>query len=283
MPIQFTCEHCSQKLNVGSRRAGQAVLCPKCQATIRVPSNAVRTEQADPSPAQPVDSGKLDDPYAEFVVYDDAELVYDGDASGAAQQARPVVRDLVAVPRRFLYLQGILLGAVAVGSFAMGIKFAGRTVSPDAEAHREPCLVSGVLSYRTRNGLELPDEGAVVIAVPTQQRPGSNGRVAIEGLRPGDPRPKASHESLQRLRTLGGDYARTDQFGAYELRLVSGGDYYVLFLSDNAARGPNEQLDKRDLAQLGRYFHHTVELLGDRRYDWRELAVRGDRSVDVSF
>ena len=38
MPIRFTCAYCNQKLSVGSRKAGQQALCPKCQRTVKIPA-----------------------------------------------------------------------------------------------------------------------------------------------------------------------------------------------------------------------------------------------------
>lgn len=280
MPIQSTCVRCGQKLSVGSRQAGEEATCLQCGETQKIPTGPPPHDQ----PAeQHEDAGLPEDPYAEFAVHDDAEWVYEDEPSRERRQLQPVVRDLVAVPRRVIYLQGLLLGAVAVVSFSIGILVAGRGADPEAAVDRLPCLVSGVLSYRSASGLELPDSGAVVIALPVDRRPGSNERAAIVGLRPDDPVPKPSHESLQTIRALGGGYIRSDQAGAYELRLSSAGDYYFLFLSANAARPPSEQLDKRHLAQLGRYFRRVVELLGDRRYEWQEIAVRRDRSIDLTF
>ena len=37
MPIKFLCDHCGQRLSIGTRMSGRQVHCPKCQAEILVP------------------------------------------------------------------------------------------------------------------------------------------------------------------------------------------------------------------------------------------------------
>ena len=55
MPIRFRCSACQQVLSVSSRKAGQKVRCPACQAALKIPTpgapaESQPTEEPDPSP-----------------------------------------------------------------------------------------------------------------------------------------------------------------------------------------------------------------------------------------
>src|SRR5262245_16984282 len=47
MPIKFYCDHCGQKMSIGSRKAGAAVNCPRCQKQVTVPNTNMHRKSAD--------------------------------------------------------------------------------------------------------------------------------------------------------------------------------------------------------------------------------------------
>jgi hypothetical protein len=190
--------------------------------------------------------------------------------------------DKVAVPRRVLYLQGALLAVVALLSFVLGLLVGGGQPQDSAEAGGRPCLLSGQVTY---GGPEQsrPDHGSVVIVLPVDRRPDVNSRVAVEGLRPRDPIPAEGNLSLRTIRSLGGDSARTNEDGSYQVRLPEKGRYHVLVISRRAARSGNDSLEVADVAQIGRYFANAIDLLDDRQYQWRTVTLQGNMTLDTTF
>ena len=153
MSIKFACEHCGQRLNVKSKQAGLRAKCPKCKGKIKVPE---ATDDAPHQPAEVVEEDAHEDagqseaenPYAEFVVYDDeVEWQYESDDDDYAPRLENAT-DLnrVAVPRGVLYAQGILLVVIAAVSFILGILVAGGGSQEAADAVSVPCVLSGTVN-----------------------------------------------------------------------------------------------------------------------------------------
>ncbi|MBC8355014.1 MAG: hypothetical protein H8E66_23800 [Planctomycetes bacterium] len=291
MSIKFACEHCGKRLKVSSKQAGVRAKCPKCNGKFKVPE--VSDEESEQTDDVSGDSDSAGDdpaadeanPYAEFVVYDDeVEWHYESDDDEYTPQLSTATDlDRVAVPRRVLYAQGILLAVVAVISFILGTMVAGDRTKETAIVAAVPCELSGEVVYATGGGRSLPDEGSVVIVLPTDQRPAPTAKAPVEGLRPGDPIPRGDSDNLRIIQSIGGAYARTDAAGKYQLTVPDGGRYFVLIVSKNRYRGGDEELDKVDIAQLGRYVQPPTELLGESRYEWRELLIRKNESMDFTF
>jgi phage FluMu protein Com len=226
----------------------------------------------------------ISDPFAQFVVYDDgAELVYAADTNDAYDRDAGVDRDALAVPRRVLYMQGVLLAVVALVCFVLGVLVGSATNSGGNAGPRvaRPCQVSGSVVFRDRRKEASPDDGAVVILLPQDARPDEKAEVL--GLRPDDPTPDSEHPALAAIRSLGGDYARADSQGRFKLRVSDSGPYYVLFISRNTKRKTGETFKTADLAQLGRYFSDAAGLIGESRYRWKVERIQGDRLLSEEF
>jgi hypothetical protein len=56
-----------------------------------------------------------------------------------------------------------------------------------------------------------------------------------------------------------------------------------LIVSKNKYRAVGEELDKADIAQLGRYIQPPTELLGESKYAWREVTIRANQALDLTF
>ncbi len=284
MPIRFACEQCGQKLTARSRQVGHVAKCPKCKQEVTVPAASTRgTTSPGPAAAEPPESEPdAADFYSQFAVYDDdAEWVYEDDADPITTVPTNVNIDRVSLPRTVLYAQGILLAVVAVIAFVFGVLVGGGQAEPEpAQVVAQPCTVSGQVKYLTQNGTEIPDEGSVVIVLPQDHRPSAEQRASVEGLRPSDPQPQENHSALRAIRMFGGAYTRTDVDGAYDLRLPSAGDYFLLILSRNRNRDANEDPVRADLAQIGGYFLPATELLRGHRYEWKSVTVRRDQTLD---
>lgn len=319
MAIRFLCEHCGQRLSVSESNAGRKAKCPKCKATLRVPSvphdkSAEQSEQpasdsppreeaaskSEPTaaptdtPAESANAAAVASPpvevaeepggadgYAQFTVYD--EWVFDkGESPDEARDDRPVDLSRVAVPRSVLYMQGVLLGVVALLFFIIGVLVGGAGREGAArDDGPQACLIHGNIAYQM-NADRLPDEGAVVVVVPQNARPDPSSKFAAEMLRPGAAN-EQDPQLLQGIRELGGDFARANDSGDFQLRVPDRGKYFVLVLSRNKVRSANDPLKPAHLAQMGRYFLPADQLVGNNRYEWREETIRRDQSLNVVF
>ncbi len=183
----------------------------------------------------------------------------------------------LAVSRTVVLLQGVLIGSVAVVFFILGM-MVGRSSErePTAMEDTGPCWVSGEVAY-LRGGREAPDEGSVAILVPSGQQP--DVKTPIDGLRTADPKPSDIHSGVQSIHGYGGDFVRVDAQGKFRLRAPRSGKYYLLVISRNRKRPSSDGINRRDLAQIGRYFLPAVDLLDDRDYQVTELMIRRDRTL----
>jgi hypothetical protein len=309
MSIRFRCS-CGQKLRVGDDKAGQRAKCPRCKSAVTVPAASENSDEPVPPPSSELPSQSpsselpakephaapplsTEDPTAarrdmekvgpvlpEIVIRDDSEDWAHDSASPPPRTESVIDYDKVAVPRRVLYLQGILLGVVALVSFVLGMLMSDRP-PPEQAANAQPCVLSGQVTYGEEQS--RPDDGSVIIVLPVDRRPAADARVSIEGLRPGDPLPADSNISMRTIRSLGGDYVRTNEQGQYRLRLPENGRYHVLIISHRSARPSSDQMEMSDVAQIGRYFASVTDLISDRKYQWRTLAIRRDESLDATF
>jgi hypothetical protein len=322
MPIRFACEHCDSTLSVSSRKAGQDVTCPKCRQKTPVPlssrepvkaaadaRSATDSTSSSPPPigladeptSPPLTPGPIDQalppepeppgaPPATFRQHtvtegdDEVTWVIETTPSGPSPyDGGDIDFDRVSLPRYVLYAQGVLLVGVAMFALTFGILI-GRGTAPSAVASKsepKPCYLTGSVGKRTSGGTLAPDRGAVVMVVPQDKRPGD--KAPVEGLRPDDPLPSADQPALGRIKSIGGDYARTDDEGHFKLRVPDVGDYFLLVISATAARKPTDRLETVHLAQLGRYVTNSAELLGDRQYRWRSEVVKRDREYKFEF
>ena len=285
MPIRFSCPHCSQKLSVSTRKAGSSANCPRCKKELAVPVAQVPVQASIGSGEGPASSVAVeeganeDDPYSQFVVYDDTELVYDNASPALHPAGSPSVQDRVSIPRYVIYTQGVLLGAVALTCFVFGVLTGGTFFSATTTA-KGPCTLSGTVRYAAGNG-RLPDEGAVIIVLPDTKDVGQ--KISSVGMGPNEPLQEIPLAGAQQLRDMGGGYTRADQQGDFKLQLPSGGKYYVLVLSNHARRSGDENPKTTDLATLGRFLDGSIDLLADSKYQFTAESIRGDRTLSALF
>lgn len=309
MPIRFRCEHCRQRLTVSERKAGAMANCPKCHQRIQIPSDPggeAGGPAEESSSAPPADGDASADSTPSHTPTGDAAATSPADsdlfsfADSTAGEAthdfhadqwvfddgEPVGRfdpTKVAVSRHMLFMQGVLIAAVGVVCLLLGIMI-GQLTAPRAVATGpKPCVIQGTVKLAKAGRDAFPDIGSLAVALPVEQRPNRNAKISIESLRPGGQRPQRNDPSIRAIRSLGGDVAMADANGRFQLKLPDEGKYFVLVLSNNADRGPNEELDKRDLMQMGSYLLYPNELLGDRKYEWKNRTVRGNEQLNLTF
>jgi hypothetical protein len=214
--------------------------------------------------------------------YEGMELVYDTTESTAAAPAASEHKDLVAIPRYVLYLQGGLIGVVALLAFAIGILTGGALLTqPPAPAEPQACVIRGSVTYLA-GARSLPDEGAVIAVIP-QSSAKPDEKAPVAGLRPDDPTPGDTHRGIAILRDLGGGYARTDPNGQFEVQLPDRGRYLVLVVSNHSQLRAAEEIQTADILKLGPFFDNAADLLGNHRYKLKLEPIRGDLDFPVAF
>lgn len=278
MPIKFACPNCEKSLSVSSTKIGRRANCPRCGEPLEVPdreaaaaslaNRAAKREKSGEATEKPADDD-VADPFAEFVVYDDTELVYDEDRAYYVEDST-VDRDRVAVPRTVLYTQGILLVLIAVVFLVIGIAIGRGTTSGDPMAAvPRKCLVSGLVTYKGN-----PDTGAVVILLPIDGSFESQPNPV--DLRPESPRPGSMNPSLKAIRDIGGAYDRVDDKGQFLVSVKNQRKYHVLYIS-RADKVGNEELTRVQRAEIGQYFFPPEDLIGANQFRWVTADIRGEK------
>ena len=284
MPFRFACQHCGQLFNVSSKKIGIQLHCPKCQASIVVPTMEDAANSAAPkgpggpelavSPPLPPPAAAAPPPAREGPPED-----------GWKQPAPPPVDcSKLTISRKVVYTQGILLGVVGLLAFLLGILVA-RTWpdSPDGATAgvQTPGNIRGQITYTASDGSAAPDVGCVVLAVPANSLP--DEKLEIRGLRPQDRKLPIDHSTIQALRVLGGAQARTDDQGSFQLDLPHSGPYFLLLVSARARRRSGNLPNGKDLAEMGRYVTSAFELLGAHQYHWTQRRLRSETRLDWQF
>ncbi len=187
--------------------------------------------------------------------------------------------ETVVISRRVIYAQGALIATVALVAFLLGyfLGGAGRDSAQRAAVPSGPVQITGKLTY----GSGAADAGAVVIVLPEESVP--DEKIAVEGLAPHAPAPDGDAVPLRALRSLGGEYRRSDGQGEFVLQVPRAGKYHVLLLSKAARRPPDMPPKAKELAVLGRYFEFAPDLLADRQYLWQTLDITADRALEHHF
>lgn len=237
--------------------------CPRCRRVVRPPRFAGEDDGG----------GGTDQPLAEAAGVLTAAVDNRLDRGGSPS--------LVCVPRYVIYLQGFLLGAVALIFFVFGLVIGSASRPEAGVAAAQACTISGTVVYDDGDRQTIPDEASVAIALPVSTRP--DQKASADGLRPADPARSETYPSMATIRSLGGDYARVDRRGKYRLRVTAPGRYYVLIVSHHARRASDEQPEVNDLAQIGRYIVPATSLLDSQQYTWQEVRVRQDVELNYRF
>ncbi len=288
MPVRFQCPQCRQLLSVATRKAGSEVKCPRCTTPITVPK-AEPEPLSVPSDIGPPQPPRLTPPelaMSDLVMFDEVPQIF-AERSVATKRS-PVREDFgrekqfVAVPRTVLYAQGALIIAVAMLCFGLGF-LAGRGAQllAPADGAREPVVVTGHVHYQAAGGQSLPDDGAVIFAIPQGNPPPQRFRTA--GLRPQDPaRADAGNNTIRAIESIDGFYQRVTAEGKFELR-AKPGKYQVLVISRHVTRTPPGPPRPDDLAELAKFFESAHELIGTARYQLAVVDLPGVGPLEYEF
>ncbi|MFH1920581.1 MAG: hypothetical protein ABIP48_11925 [Planctomycetota bacterium] len=314
MAIHFYCRRCRQLLGIATRKAGTEIQCPKCAFPQTVPSKKEATATVAMTRVAAAVQRSHQTP--DSVVYDDEAAVmgtpgHHGSnqteplspfasgaplspfASGAPvpraayEAGRPMPPGTILYRRRTLYVHAVLFLLLGGGAFVAGY-FVGRgdaALEPPV-AHRrlpkESVLVDGKIYYDTGTGSVAPDAGAVLIALPAGRLP--EATLSIEDLRPVDPAPTPTSQSVRRIEDLGGIHTRADAAGAFAVVLPVEGSYHVLIISRQTTRQEDTAIDELDLSQMQSYFYRAADLVGPYKYRWTlEQITPATPTIDHNF
>ncbi len=282
MPFRFACQQCRQLFRVSPRRIGLRLNCPKCGASLVVPTEHEAQRQLaaalqEHRPGQ----GSAE---VEFDQLDATEPVYESHPQPPECLPPPdrVDANTIAVPRSVIYVQGALLGIVAVVAFVLGTFFS--SIFPESAPPAVsfgPHMVLGQVVLIANEGRREPDAGSAVLAVPAERLP--DDKFPVIGLRTQDTPLAPDAPTLQGVHLLGGDYTRAETEGGYRLRLPRTGDYFVLVISASSRRTRGQIPSRKDLAELGRYVTSAIDLLGDQHYRWTRHQIKSDVTLDWEF
>jgi hypothetical protein len=190
----------------------------------------------------------------------------------------------ITVPRGVIYAQGGLLGAVAIGSFVLGMSLAGRTAPSEPQPRiLQQCTITGTVHYVSETGHPVADAGAVVLLVPVDEVPGRYERAPATGLSPNELVPGSDDAAAGAIFAMGGAYARVDAAGKFRATVPWAGEFFLLAISRNMVRDPAEQLERTHLAELGRYVLPATELLGPAKYSWERVNTRPNAEFHITF
>ncbi|HEX3659615.1 MAG TPA: hypothetical protein VHV55_27755 [Pirellulales bacterium] len=302
MPVQFYCPHCRQLLKVGRRKIGTLVACPRCGSPTVVPTaQSGATPLAEESVAGFEDVNELlrQPPVApQFATANiptanmPAAIGWSpagfqpGALSPRAMSVDSDALDLLVVSRAAIYAQAVIFLVVACVAFLAGYwvgqSRAPATASKSASAppKAEPVRLAGNITFNDSMGKPSADAGAVIIALPIQP---PSAKLKAKGLRPEDPLDAAHEDAVSRVKAAGGDYARANNQGAYDLVVPAPGNYYVLIISQHATRPANTHVPDADLKLLSPYFEVVTDLLGPHRYSVAKQRLSGRPTLPHAF
>jgi hypothetical protein len=130
---------------------------------------------------------------------------------------------------------------------------AGAMPAVDVVSNQFRLALTGRVTYTNDNGESRADDGARILAFP-EKRLGT-GKIPVVGFRAGAG--EADYRlSKASLRSVGGDFAKADSQGRYELSLPGQGPYQVLIIS--------RYQNQKDAAALENTLRKTLEGYFDR-------------------
>lgn len=315
MAISFRCQKCNQRLSAAERKVGQQVRCPKCKTPITIPSKSSTAKSAvgpdadnrteskpdaaatnDPTANNPTknDTAPADelDAFSDLMVYDQAPVEIDdsfdavdpsAQSFDAASSPQPTDATLVAVSRRTLYLQGVIIATATIGAFVIGFLIGAATSSdPPSLENAPPVTITGHLTYENSAGEIVGDSRSVVIALPVGLSLLAEEKLVVDDLSPLAEAPQIDNPVWASIDAMGGFYGRTGDDGAFRM-ILAPGKYHVLYVSRHAERANVADLPKRHLAEMGSYFQGTLDLIGDQQFIWSKQEFDDDAYLSHQF
>jgi len=138
--------------------------------------------------------------------------------------------------------------------------------------------VSGTVLFAEVTGKELPDRGARILALPLER----TGTVKLShlGFRAGsDP---VDHKVFRSaVEALGGGVIEAGNDGTFVLPINRPGTYGLLIASRYQPRAGEPVLSDKASRTLNAYFDRPESLLGTVRFEYREIEITADATVEM--
>jgi hypothetical protein len=218
-----------------------------------------------------------------FVVDRGSESAASPDKPAAAAEGRLAPEhNTLLISRNVVYFQAGLLAVVAITFFLAGwwIGGSGQSTVREQPVASGPATLNVLLHFQSTEGEQRPDEGAVVLVLPTDKR--VTDKLSAAALDPAAPQPNAASPVIGKLNLIGGAYGRTDATGKLAgLILPQAGKHHLLLLSNHARRAGEPR--PQDLAAIGTYVEGAAELLSDREYRLTTEELQGEVAITHDF
>ena len=224
-----------------------------------ITSNQANPPLPFPAPSEGASSQELDD-------------LADHSADEKAESMSGVLQSIL-VPRWIVYFQAGLIGVVAATFFVFGM-MVGNLTTGNRIVQTETVKYS--VNGRVELASGLPDSGAVILALPIEIKP--DQRLDPNLLHPDRFEP-VNNPSIDQIRSLGGDVARVNRTGEFELQIEGPAEYYLLVISKSKSRGDNRPLEKQVSAKLGRFFLPYEPLIDGKEVNWSTVRVTSDKNL----
>ena len=202
----------------------------------------------------------------------------------ARQKAiKPVPGGWLLVPRRTIFVQGILIVTVGLLAFVAGWFAAGggsdqpAGEQPTGGSPIETVLVQGNLTYRSPEGRIEGDDGAVVLIWPKDAF--AEPRIDPTELHPNQSVPAEGSRAMLALEEIGAMHVRALSDGTFNLVVPRQGEYYVLFISRRTVRSAGESVDEQAMNALRRVFAPATT--GIDRQKYRLTLERFDAGLEL--
>ena len=281
MPIQCVCPQCQKLLQIGQRKIGQVIQCPKCGVATIVPDQS--TAAAQLAALRGMSSGEV----VELIVYDDvSEVVARAQAvpqamtpmasayPAAAPTAREEPGEWLLVSRGAVVAQAVLFLVVTAVTFGIGYAVGRQRVALDPatttqQKKTESMSLRGIVNYDLGQGA-FADADAVVALLPLDRR--GQKRLKAQGLRHDEDSAAARDLALEEVQALGGDVVRSDASGEFHLIIRQPGDYQLLLISRKALRAAGTNIPQHELDDLSGWFEAPGSLIARQQYFWQRLT-----------
>ena len=177
----------------------------------------------------------------------------------------------LSLPRWVVYFQGALLGVVATVFFLFGMIVGHFTAGSQSAAERLETVVTGQVTFE-RGAVRIPDEDAVVMLLPANQRPDERSKAAT--IHP-DSFEALDNVGIDRVHELGGAIVRADDQGRFRVVVDGPQKFNVLVISRNAERDEDDGLTKDQMAAVANYFFPVEAAVGNKMVYW--TTIQADR------
>ncbi|MEM7454689.1 MAG: hypothetical protein AAF456_10095, partial [Planctomycetota bacterium] len=179
--------------------------------------------------------------------------------------------------RWVVYFQGALLGVVATVFFLFGMIVGHFTAGSQSASERLETTVSGRITFE-RGAIRLPDQDAVVMLLPANQRPDERSKAL--SIHPDSFEP-LDNVGIDRVHELGGAIVRADEQGRFRVVVDGPQKFNVLVVSKNALREDDEGLTRDQMAAVANYFFPVEDAVSEKLIYWTTIHADRD-SIDLA-